>query len=72
MRSMGGRCKDCMSLDISLVKRENVVIGYQHQKLDGTPNYRYKNKKPFYKMVFYYKCNDCSVEFTNFERDRVD
>jgi len=67
-----GRCKDCMSPDISLIKKENVVIGYQHQKLDGTPDYRYKNNQPFYKMVFYYKYNDCSVEFTNFERDRVD
>ena len=67
-----GRCKDCMSPDISLVKKENVVTGYQYQKLDGTPDYRYKNNQPYYKMVFYYKCNDCSLGFTNFERDRAD
>ena len=60
-----------MSPDISLVKKENVITGYQHQKLDGTQDYRYKNNQAFYRMVFYYKCNDCSVEFTNYERDGI-
>lgn len=65
-----GRCIDCMSPDISLVKKENVIVGYDHEKLDGTKDNRYKNNQAFYKTVLYYKCNDCSLEFTNYERER--
>ncbi len=64
-----GRCKDCMSPDISLLKKENIITGYQHQKLDGTRDYRYKDNQAFYRTVLYYKCNDCSLEFTNRERE---
>ena len=59
-----GRCKECMSPNISLIKKENKIIGYQYT--------RGKDKQAFYKMAFYCKCNDCSVEFTNFEREQTD
>ncbi len=64
-----GRCKNCMSPDIFLLKKENIIRGYQHQKRDGTRDYRYKDNQAFYRTVFYYKCNDCSLEFTNHERE---
>jgi len=53
-----GRCKNCMSPNISLLKKEKRLTGYQ-------------NQTDVYSTIFYCKCNDCSLEFINRERDGI-